>query len=152
MTNYLKLIKENANNVPSVISYFEEEYEKARDEIKIKGNLQRCISELPALYEIRFSQLQELEAIMEFFDIKLKGIRSSLYQKLLNNSQRALTSNDIKQYIDGDKNIMDLQLIINDIALVRNKFISLTKGFETKNWQLSNLTKLQCAGLDAIEI
>ena len=55
MTNYLKLIKENANNVPSVISYFEEEYEKARDEIKIKGNLQRCISELPALYEIRFS-------------------------------------------------------------------------------------------------
>ena len=37
MTNYLKLIKENANNVPSVISYFEEEYEKARDEIKIKG-------------------------------------------------------------------------------------------------------------------
>ena len=94
----------------------------------------------------------QLEAIMEFFDIKLKGIRSSLYQKLLNNSQRALTSNDIKQYIDGDKNIMDLQLIINDIALVRNKFISLTKGFETKNWQLSNLTNLQCAGLDAIEI
>lgn len=152
MTNYLKLIKENANNVPTVLSYFEEEYEKAREEVKIKGNLQRCISELSSLYEMRFAQLQELEAIMEFFDIKLKGIRSSLYQKLMNNSQRALTSNDIKQYIDGDKNIIDLQLIINDIALVRNKFISLTKGFESKNWQLSNLTKLHCAGLDAIEI
>ena len=125
MTNYLKLIKENANNVPTVLSYFEEEYEKAREEVKIKGNLQRCISELSSLYEMRFAQLQELEAIMEFFDIKLKGIRSSLYQKLMNNSQRALTSNDIKQYIDGDKNIIDLQLIINDIALVRNKFISL---------------------------
>ena len=152
MTNYLKLIKENANNVPTVLSYFEEEYEKAREEVKIKGNLQLCISELSSLYEMRFAQLQELEAIMEFFDIKLKGIRSSLYQKLMNNSQRALTSNDIKQYIDGDKNIIDLQLIINDIALVRNKFISLTKGFESKNWQLSNLTKLHCAGLDAIEI
>lgn len=152
MTNYLKLIKENANNVPTVLSYFEEEYIKAREEVKIKGNLQRCISELSSLYEMRFAQLQELEAIMEFFDIKLKGIRSSLYQKLMNNSQRALTSNDIKQYIDGDKNIIDLQLIINDIALVRNKFISLTKGFESKNWQLSNLTKLHCAGLDAIEI
>lgn len=100
MTNYLKLIKENANNVPTVLSYFEEEYEKAREEVKIKGNLQRCISELSSLYEMRFAQLQELEAIMEFFDIKLKGIRSSLYQKLMNNSQRALTSNDIKQYID----------------------------------------------------
>ena len=152
MTNYLKLIKENANNVPTVLSYFEEEYEKAREEVKIKGNLQRCISELSSLYEMRFAQLQELEAIMEFFDIKLKGIRSSLYQKLMNNSQRALTSNDIKQYIDGDKNIIDLQLIINDIALVRNKFISLTKGFESKNFMLSNLTRLHCAGLDAIEI
>lgn len=152
MTNYLKLIKENANNVPTVLSYFEEEYEKAREEVKIKGNLQRCISELSSLYEMRFAQLQELEAIMEFFDIKLKGIRSSLYQKLMNNSQRALTSNDIKQYIDGDKNIIDLQLIINDIALVRNKFISLTKGFESKNFMLSNLTRLHCAGLDQIEV
>ena len=47
---------------------------------------------------------------------------------------------------------MELQLIINDITLVRNKFISLTKGYDIKNWQLSNLTKLYCAGLDSIEI
>lgn len=152
MSEYLKLIKENATNIQPVLEHFEEEYIKAKEEIKIKGKLQRCISELPSLYEIRFSQLQELESILEFFDIKMKGIRSSLYQKIMNNSQRALTSNDIKQYIDGDKNIMDLQLIINDIALIRNKFISLTKGFESKNWQLNNLVKLQCAGLDNIEI
>ena len=124
MSEYLNMVKENANN----------------------------ISELSSLYEMRFGQLQELEAILEFFDIKMKGIRSSLYQKLLNSSQRALTSNDVKQYIDGDKNIMELQLIINDITLVRNKFISLTKGYDIKNWQLSNLTKLYCAGLDSIEI
>ena len=152
MSEYLNMVKENANNISSVIQHFEEEYEKARPEIKIKGNLNNNISELSSLYEMRFGQLQELEAILEFFDIKMKGIRSSLYQKLLNSSQRALTSNDVKQYIDGDKNIMELQLIINDITLVRNKFISLTKGYDIKNWQLSNLTILYCAGLDSIEI
>ena len=133
MSEYLKLIKDNANNISKVIEHFEEEYNLAKNEMKIKGNLNRNISELPSLYEMRYSQLQELEAILEFFDIKLKGIH-------------------IKQYIDGDKNIVELQLIINDIALIRNKFISLSKGFETKNWQLSNLVKLQCAGLDNIEI
>lgn len=152
MSDYLKLVKENANNIPIVIEHFEQEYENAKNEIKIKGNLNRCISELPSLYEMRYSQLQELESILEFFDIKLKGIRSSIYQKCMNTSQRVLNSNDIKQYIDGDKNIVELQLIINDIALIRNKFISLSKGFEAKNWQLSNLVKLQCAGLDSIEI
>ena len=152
MSEYLKLIKDNANNISKVIEHFEEEYNLAKSEMKIKGNLNRNISELPSLYEMRYSQLQELEAILEFFDIKLKGIRSSLYQKYMNTSQRALNVTDIKQYIDGDKNIVELQLIINDIALIRNKFISLSKGFETKNWQLSNLVKLQCAGLDNIEI
>ena len=152
MSEYLKLIKDNANNISKVIEHFEEEYNLAKNEMKIKGNLNRNISELPSLYEMRYSQLQELEAILEFFDIKLKGIRSSLYQKYMNTSQRVLNATDIKQYIDGDKNIVELQLIINDIALIRNKFISLSKGFETKNWQLSNLVKLQCAGLDNIEI
>ena len=45
---------------------------------------------------------------------------------------------------------MDLQLIINDIALVRNKFISITKALDIKNWQLSNITKALCAGLNDI--
>ena len=61
-----------------------------------------------------------------------------------------MSSNDVKQYIDGDKNIMDLQLIINDIALVRNKFISITKALDVKNWQLSNVTKSLCAGLNDV--
>lgn len=152
MSEYLKMVKENANNITNVLSYFEEEYEKAKIEIKIKGNLNRCISELPSLYEIRYSQLQELEAILEHFNIKLRAIKSSKYSQFMNSSARALTSSDIKQYIDGDKNVVDIQSIINEIALIRNKFISLSKGFEAKNWQLSNLVKLQCAGLDNIEI
>ena len=151
MTNWYKEIKEDATKVNEALEYYNNEYLEAKKELKDTGkHLQQVQLELPSLFEIRYSQLQELEAIIEFFDIKVKGLRSNLYQKLLNNSQRALTSNDVKQYIDGDKNIMDLQLIINDIALVRNKFISITKALDIKNWQLSNITKALCAGLNDI--
>lgn len=150
-TNWVKTIKDDATKVNEALEYYGNEYLEARKELNDKGkHLQQVQLELPSLFEIRYAQLQELEAIMEFFDIKVKGLRSNLYQKLMNNSQRALTSNDIKQYIDGDKNIMDLQLIINDIALVRNKFISITKALDIKNWQLSNITKALCAGLNDI--
>ena len=151
MTNWYKEIKEDATKVNEALEYYNNEYALARKELKDNGkHLQQVQLELPSLFEIRYSQLQELEAIIEFFDIKVKGLRSNLYQKLLNNSQRALTSNDVKQYIDGDKNIMELQTVINDIALVRNKFISVTKALDIKNWQLSNITKSLCAGINDI--
>lgn len=149
---YFKLIKKDETKLEDVLNHFNEEYEIAREEIKIKGKLNRCIAELPSLFEIRFSQLQELEAILAYFTNKLNGLRGSIYRQLQEHSKRQLNSTDIKQYVDSDEKVLAMQTIINEIALVRNKFISLSKGFETKNWQLSNLTKLQCAGLDDIQI
>ena len=146
---YFQLIKKDETKLEEVLNYFNDEYELAREEIKIKGRLNKCIAELPSLFEIRFSQLQELEAILAYFNNKLNG---SIYRQLQEHSKRQLNSTDIKQYVDSDEKVLAMQTIINEIALVRNKFISLSKGFETKNWQLSNLTKLQCAGLDDIQI
>lgn len=152
MTDYLRLIKEDANNLSQALDYYNQEYEEAKTDMKIKGNLINVATELSSAMEYRFSQLQELEAILEYFNIKMKGVKSTLYQKMLSNSARALTSTDIKQYIDGDKNVMDIQMVINDIALVRNKFLGITKGLETKNFMISNIVKLHVAGLDSIVV
>lgn len=152
MSKYLQMIKDDANNLSKVLEYFNNEYEEARQDLKVKGNLMQESSKLSSIIEYRYSQLQELEAIIGYFDIKLKGIKSSLYQKMMTTSSRMLSSTDIKQYIDGDKNVIDIQMIINDITLVRNKFVGLTKGFETKNFMISNIVKLQIAGLDTIII
>lgn len=150
--DYFKVIKKDETKLQEVLDYFSDEYEQARNEIKIQGNLNKCIAELPSLFEIRFSQLQELEAILAYFTNKLNGLKGSVYCQLQEHSKRQLTSTDIKQYVDCDAKVLAMQTIINEIALVRNKFLSLTKGFETKNWQLSNLAKLQCAGLDNVQI
>ena len=107
---------------------------------------------MSSLFEMRFSQLQEIEAILTHFNNKLSGIKGAIYRDLQEHSKRQLTSTDIKQYVDSDSKVLAMQSIINEIVLVRNKFMSLTKGFESKNFMLSNITRLQCAGLDNIEI
>ena len=101
---------------------------------------------------MRYSQLQDLEAILEHFNIKLKAIKSKIYQQLINTSARALTQSDLRQYIDGNEQVVAMQTIINEIALVRNKFISLSKGYETLAFQVTNITKLYSAGLDCVVV
>ena len=53
-------------------------------------------------------------------------------------------------YLLNNNEIEKGNAIINEIALVRNKFISISKGMETQNYQLSNLTSLYQLCLDRI--
>jgi len=148
--NYFQAIKQNENALPEALEYFNQQYEEARKEVKVTGNFGKCVSELSSNFEYRLSQLQELEAILKHFEIKLTQMKSELYKKFLENYQRALSSSDIKIYIEGQPEIVAIQQIINEIALVRNKYISLSKGFETANYQLSNLSRLYGNGTQEV--
>lgn len=149
---YFQAIKKDESTLPKVLDYFNNEYEDARKEVDIKGSLTECVSKISSRYEYRVSQLQEIEAILKHFEIKLSQRKSSLYQKFLENYNRNLSSTDIKIYIEGQPEIVAIQQIINEIALIRNKYLGLTKGFETANYQLSNLSRLYASGVDGVQI
>lgn len=150
--NYFHVIKNDETKLSDALNYYSEQYENAVSEVSIKGNLQDNISQLSSQYEFRFSQLQEIEAILSHFEHKMMSIRATIHKDMIENSRRQLTSSDIKQYVDGSEKVIAFQIIINEITLVRNKFLALTKGFETKQYMLNNITKLQCAGLDCVTI
>lgn len=152
MSNYFQAVKQNDNALPEALEYYGKEYEEARAEVAIKGSLTECVSKISSRYEYRVSQLQEIEAILKHFEIKLSQKKSALYQKFLENYQRMLSSSDIKVYIEGQPEIVALQQVINEITLIRNKYLGLTKGFETGNYQLSNLSRLYAAGVDGVQI
>jgi hypothetical protein len=42
--------------------------------------------------------------------------------------------------------------IVNEFALVRNKYLGLIKGIDIKQWQLSNVIKLRVAGMEDAEL
>lgn len=143
-----QIIKKDETKLPEILNYFEDEYIKGKEEIKVTGGMLDNLSAISSQYEVRYSQWQELEAILNHYSNKLSGIKGGLYKDLQEHSKRQLTSTDIKQYVESDAKVLAMQSIINEITLVRNKFISLSKGFEVKQYMLSNITKWQCAGLD----
>lgn len=135
------------------IDHFESELETARRDLSLKGkSLERHASELPGMVEQRFSQLQEIEAVLEYLNIKLKQERSAEFKKFLEAYQKSLSSRDAEKYVDGVQSIVDTTLLVNEVALLRNKFLGISKGFEAKNFMMSNIVKLRVAGLDDASI
>ena len=146
-THYNNIVKDLSNIVPA-IEYYDKELNEARWEVKIKGSLEKASSSLPGLTEFRFNQLQEIEAILNYLNIELRRLRSSFFKTYLENYQRALSSRDVEKYVDGEADVVDYEKIINEFALMRNKWLGLLKGLDQKQWQITNVVKLRVAGME----
>ena len=141
-------IAKDISKIPDAIQYFEDELDAAKAQIRIKGNVERAAAEMPGIVEQRFNQLQELEAILEYLNIALRSLRSSFFKKYLENYARALSSRDVEKYVDGEADVVDYEKIINEFALMRNKWLGVTKALDQKQWQLTNIVKLRVAGME----
>lgn len=141
-------VSRNINEIPAAIKYFEDELTTARAECKLVGNVEKQASMMPGIVEHRFNQLQEIEAILEYLNIELRRLRSSFFKKYLENYQRALSSRDVEKYVDGEADVVDYEKIINEFALLRNKWLGVLKALDQKQWQITNITKLRVAGME----
>ena len=63
-----------------------------------------------------------------------------------------MSSNDATKYVDGEDDVVDMTKIINDFALIRNQWLSITKGLDQKQWQITNIVKLRVAGMEDADI
>lgn len=145
---YYSEVARDINKIPEAIKFFEDELINARSEVKLKGNVERAAAEMPGIVEHRFNQLQEIEAILHYLNIELRRLRSSFFKKYLENYQRALSSRDVEKYVDGEADVVDYEKIINEFALLRNKWLGLLKGLDQKQWQITNVVKLRVAGME----
>jgi hypothetical protein len=141
-------ISRDISNIPDAVLYFESELVEARKECKLSGNVERASASMPGIVEHRFGQLQEIEAILEYLNIELRRLKSQHFRKYLENYQRALSSKDCDRYVEGEADVVDFEKIINEFALLRNKWLSVIKALDQKQWQITNIVKLRVAGME----
>ena len=149
MSWYSKVSKD-ISFLPDCIEHFYKELDSARYEVKIHGNVEKASAHLPGIVEQRFNQLQEIEAVLEYLNIELRRTRSKAFKKYLESYQRTLSSRDCEKYVDGEADVVDMEKIINEFALLRNQWLGIIKGLDIKQWQLSNIIKLRTAGLEDV--
>ena len=140
------------STIPDFITYYENELNEAKKECRIGGLVERNIKELPGVTEHRFNQLQEIEAVLNFLNIQLRKLRRRYFQKYLEAYNRALTSRDAEKYVDGEDEVIDFETIINEVALLRNRWLGIMKGLETKQWQMGHIVRLRTAGMEDVSV
>lgn len=145
-------VVDDISNIPDFITYYENEILAAKKECRIAGQVEKSIAQLPGITEHRFNQLQEIEAVLSYLNIQLRKIRRRHFQKYLEGYNRALTSRDAEKYVDGEDEVIDYETIINSVALLRNKYLGILKGLESKNFMQGHLVRLKCAGMEDYSI
>lgn len=144
---YTKVTQDLAS-LPDFVSYYQNELAEARRECSVKGNIERNLAALPGITEYRFNQLQEIEAVLNYLNIQLRQIRRRHFQRYLENYNRALSSRDVDKYVDGEKEVIDYEILINEVALLRNNYLGILKGLESKNFMLGHIARLRTAGME----
>jgi hypothetical protein len=152
MSGWYTKVSQDLSNIPDFIEHYERELESAKRDIGIYGNVEKNISGLPGITEHRFNQLQEIEAILNHLNIQLRKIRRKHFQKYLEHYARALTARDAEKYVDGEEEVIDFETIINEVALLRNRWLGIMKAMESKNFMLGHLVKLKTAGMEDFNI
>ena len=148
---YNKVVQ-NLDNIPGFIRHYEKELEDAKKETYINGSLERAAANLPGITEHRFNQLQEIEAVLNYLNIELRKIRRKYFQKYLEGYQRALSSRDAEKYVDGEDDVINFETFINEVALLRNKWLGLMKGLESKNFMIGHVVRLRTAGMEDVQL
>jgi hypothetical protein len=151
MTWYNK-VTTDLSQLPDFITYYEAELASAKYDASIKGHVERNLTNLPGLTEHRFNQVQEIEAVLNYLNIQLKKIRRKHFQKYLEGYARALSSRDAEKYVDGEDEVVDFEVLINEVALLRNKWLGVMKGLESKNYMLGHIVRLRTAGMEDITV
>ena len=146
--NWYSEVSKDISFIPDAIAYYETELTAAKGECRITGNIEKAAAGMPGVVEQRFSQLQEIEAILEYLNIEYRRLKSQLFRKYLETYQRALSSRDCEKFVEGEADVVDFEKLINEFALLRNKWLGITKALEQKQWQLTNIVKLRVAGME----
>lgn len=132
------------------IEYFAAQYEEAK--LDLRPNKSTRIVDaswnLPGITEHRWGQLQELEAILNFMNIQYDKVKGEKKRNFLEHYNRQLTERLADQYADIDSDVVLIREFIQQVALVRNQYLGITKGLEVLHYQIGYIGKLKSAGVE----
>lgn len=145
-------VSRDVGRIPDAVAHYENELLDAKKEVKLVGNVERAAASMPGIVEHRFNQLQEIEAVLEHINIELRRERSKVFRKYLESYNRQLSSRDAEKFVDGEDSVITLTHLANQFALMRNQYLGIMKGLDTKQWQIGHITRLRTAGMEDIVI
>ena len=121
MRNFFQEIKSDISVIKDFLEFYNKEYEEAVKETIIGGNVVEQTQMLPQQMTLRFSQLQEIEAVLHHVEILRDEQVAQCWIKYTEHYKKLLTAGEKKNYVMGEQTVIQFEKLVNEIAFLRNK-------------------------------
>jgi hypothetical protein len=131
-----------------ILPKYEKLVEDADEFFNLSGKkLERVATELPKLQSRYSKALKEMKGLCAWLETVKDKRNAKAWKKFIEGYQVKLGPNDIKNYVNGEPSMIEINQIIIEVELVRQHLESIVQGFEQMGWMVGHVTKLRVAEL-----
>jgi hypothetical protein len=131
---------------PQLMTFYErweEEIANAEPIFKIEGErIEKLARDLPHHQVFYAQRAQEARALVKWLEI-MKAQKEARHIKNYNNSPRALAAREQSAYIQGERDIVEMNQLIVNTALQQQQFEEIVEAIKQMGWMIGNITKLR---------
>ena len=152
MSFILTLDDEKLEEIVPLLPRYEDRIAAAEPIFLIEGKrLEEVMRTLPHYQSSYDQSYQELKGLEDWLNnIKDKKV-SKLWKKYTEGYSRQLTTKDITAYIAGEKDIVEINQILIEVALLKNNTLAIVEALKQLGWMVGHITKLRISEMqDAI--
>lgn len=140
-------------NLPTMLEAYDNELAKAEEDLRITGKkLEISNSENSALIHFYDQRKVELHTLVKFFKTEEDRVKGQLYKSYKENHSRSLGEREIAKYIDNEDKYIEAHSLLIEVEEMYEMYQSVVNALTTRNYALSNITKIRVASLENIEI
>lgn len=140
-------------NLPKILEVYDKELASANDDLRITGKkLEVSNSENSALIHFYDQRRVELHTLVKFFKSEEDRVKGQLYRSYKENHSRSLGEREISKYIDNEDAYIEAHSFLIEVEEMYEMYQGVVNALTTRNYALSNITKIRVASLENIEI
>lgn len=131
---------------------YEAEYPDALESIKPPtGKMAVMEMKIAGLAAENMARCGDLDIMLQHLENMESVARKKRQEYYMDHYQRKLSESVAKTYADADDEVQAIRSIRFRVGSVSAQFDAISRGLEYMHYQISNLNKLKCAGLDDAE-
>jgi len=144
MSTAIAEVSADITRVIKIIEAADEYLDNAEDQVTFDfKRLEETSKQHPKNLYRTSKYLNEMKALEEFFDAKLKEIESKHWKKYNEQYARALSTRDIQAYIAGEPDYVQMLELKLEVVYMKRQFESLHEALITMGFQIKNITDLR---------
>ncbi len=135
------------------LNEYDDHLEKAEQFFQMEGEkLEVLCRKHPGALSFYDRRLGELKTIEDLVQSKLKEIESVHWKKYNEKYPRSLSTQDIRAYIAGEKDYVQMYEILLEVINMRRQYDAVVEALKQMGWTLKNIVELRIAQLEMIEL